>query len=49
MGQGQNAQLSLAFHRHLRASEPATAVTPGCRTVAELQTLAEAEDKANLP
>lgn len=43
LAQGQEAQLSLTFHRHLCADEPATAVTPGRRTVAELQTLAEAE------
>lgn len=45
LAQGQEAQLSLAFHRHLCADEPATAVTPGRRTAAELQALAEAEAK----
>jgi hypothetical protein len=45
LAQGQEAQLSLTFHRHLCADGPATAVTPGRRTKAELQTLAEAEAK----
>jgi len=43
LAQGQEAQLSLAFYRHLCADAPATAVTPGRRTVAKLQALAEAE------
>ena len=45
LAQGKEAQLPLTFHRHLCADGPATAVTPGRRTKAELQTLAEAEAK----
>ena len=45
LAQGKEAQLSLAFHRHLVADQSAPAVAPGRRTVAELQALAEAEAK----
>jgi hypothetical protein len=45
LAQGKEAQLATAFHRHLLADQPATAVTPGRRTVAQLQALAKAEAK----
>jgi hypothetical protein len=45
LAQGKEAQLAPAFQRHLLAGQPATAVTPGRRTAAELQALAEAEAK----
>jgi hypothetical protein len=43
LAQGEEAQLSLAFQRHLAADQPATAAVQGRRTVAELQALTEVE------